>query len=320
MGLGMIFHITPSNIPTNFAYSLIFGLLMGNSNIIKVPSKKFEEVNIICSVIKSTLKNKKFKKIKDRILIVRYKNNDKFTDEFSSICDARIIWGGDTTINSIRQFKLNERAREITFADRYSLCIINTNKLPINNKNFYKNLALNFYNDTYLVDQNACSSPHLIIWYGKKNEKKKKLFWENVLNITKLKYDLSERSAVEKYSELCNQLSISKNIKTEKRYENFIYTVNLKNLFDGIDDLRGKWGFFYEYNTINMSDIVKIVNKKYQTLTYFGFNKKFFKEFIIDNNLRGIDRIVPIGKALDIDLIWDGYDLNKSLTRIVDIK
>lgn len=215
---------------------------------------------------------------------------------------------------------MNERAREITFADRYSLCIINTNKLPINNKNFYKNLALNFYNDTYLVDQNACSSPHLIIWYGKKNEKKKKLFWENVLNITKLKYDLSERSAVEKYSELCNQLSISKNIKAEKRYENFIYTVNLKNLFDGIDDLRGKWGFFYEYNTINMSDIVKIVNKKYQTLTYFGFNKKFFKEFIIDNNLRGIDRIVPIGKALDIDLIWDGYDLNKSLTRIVDIK
>ena len=28
----------------------------------------------------------------------------------------------------------------------------------------------------------------------------------------------------------------------------------------------------------------------------------------------------PIGKALDIGLIWDGYDLNKFLTRIIDIK
>ena len=38
-GLGLLFHITPSNIPTNFAYSLIFGLITGNSNIVKVPSK-----------------------------------------------------------------------------------------------------------------------------------------------------------------------------------------------------------------------------------------------------------------------------------------
>ena len=43
LGLGIIFHITPSNIPTNFMYSLIFGLLTGNSNIVKVPSKKFKQ-------------------------------------------------------------------------------------------------------------------------------------------------------------------------------------------------------------------------------------------------------------------------------------
>ena len=172
----MIFHITPSNIPTNFAYSLIFGLLTGNSNIVKVPSNKFHEVDIICSVINLILKNKKFRKIKDRILILRYKNNDSLTREISLKCDARIIWGGDKTINSIRKFELNERAREITFSDRYSICVINLNKLPLNNISIYKKLALDFYNDTYLVDQNACSSPHLIIWYGKNNMKKRNYF------------------------------------------------------------------------------------------------------------------------------------------------
>ena len=38
VGLGFIYHITPSNIPTNFAYSFIFGLISGNSNILKLAS------------------------------------------------------------------------------------------------------------------------------------------------------------------------------------------------------------------------------------------------------------------------------------------
>ena len=62
------------------------------------------------------------------------------------------------------------------------------------------------------MDQNACSSPHLIIWYGKNNNEKKKRFWKNVLDVVKLKYDLSERLAIEKYYELCSQLSKSNNI------------------------------------------------------------------------------------------------------------
>ena len=39
LGRGLAFHIAPSNVPLNFGYSFIFGLLSGNSNIIKIPSK-----------------------------------------------------------------------------------------------------------------------------------------------------------------------------------------------------------------------------------------------------------------------------------------
>ena len=52
VGLGLIFHITPSNVPTNFCYSLIFGLLTGNTNIVKVHSQKFEQIKIICDDFK----------------------------------------------------------------------------------------------------------------------------------------------------------------------------------------------------------------------------------------------------------------------------
>ena len=47
LGRGLIYHICPSNVPTNFIYSFFFGLLSGNSNIVKVPSKSFPPVTII---------------------------------------------------------------------------------------------------------------------------------------------------------------------------------------------------------------------------------------------------------------------------------
>jgi len=133
LGLGLIFHITPSNIPTNFAYSLIFGLLTGNSNIVKVPSKKFEQIEIICSVMQELIK-KKYKTIKKKITIVRYNNNDEYTKKISLICNARLIWGGDNTISSIRKISLNQKALDLSFADRYSLSVINIKELKKNSK------------------------------------------------------------------------------------------------------------------------------------------------------------------------------------------
>ena len=124
-GLGLLFHITPSNIPTNFAYSLIFGLISGNSNIVKVPSKKFDEVEIICKSLDHILKKKIYFKIKNMITIVRYnKDNNGLTKKYSAICDARLIWGGNNSINQIRKFKLKERSIDLAFSDRFSYCVM----------------------------------------------------------------------------------------------------------------------------------------------------------------------------------------------------
>lgn len=320
VGLGLIFHITPSNIPTNFAYSLIFGLITGNSNIVKVPSKKFDQINIICSSMNKILKKKKYKLIRKMISIVRYKDKDIYTKNFSLMCNARLIWGGNNSINNIRKFLLQERAIDITFADRYSFCIINSNKLVKLSNYETQRLAEKFYNDTYLVDQNACSSPHLIIWMGNQVNKGRKKFWKYLYDYVAKKYDMPEIASVDKYTQLCGNILKLKNLKTEKRYKNLIYTVFLKKLDKNLHNLRGKWGFFYEYKTNNINNIKEYINNKYQTLTYFGIDSALLKNFIIENGLNGIDRVVPIGQALNINLFWDGYDINKILSRIVDVR
>ena len=84
--------------------------------------------------------------------------------------------------------------------------------------------------------------------------------------------------------------------------------------------LKGKWGVFFEYNSNNLNQINKIINKNFQTLTYFGFKKDNLVSHIIDNKLKGIDRVVPVGQSLNINLLWDGYDLSKSLTRVIGLE
>ena len=320
IGVGLVFHITPSNMPTNFAYSLLFGLLSGNSNIVKVPSKKFPQIKIICQCINKVLRKKIFLIIKDKIKIIRYTNNDKCTKNISAICDARLIWGGNNSINEIRNFKLKERSIDLAFSDRFSFCVMDGKKiLKLNNFEINK-LIENFYNDTFLMDQNACSSPHLIVWVNDSSHKGRNIFWEKLSIYTLKKYYPPEIASIDKYSMFCEDILNLENIKSYKKFNNMIYTITLNKLNSKISNLRGRWGYFYEYTTNDLNKIFEFVNKDCQTLSYFGVSKNTLKELVLKNNPAGIDRIVPVGQTLNINLNWDGYDIGKILSRTIEIK
>lgn len=319
-GIGLLFHITPSNIPTNFAYSLIFGLLTGNSNIVKVPQKKFEEIDIICKAMNNTLIKKQYSKIRNMISVVRYdSNNEELTKKYSQLCDGRLIWGGDETINNIKKFPIKSKSLDIPFADRYSISLINSdNFLKLKKKEIF-DLVKNFYNDTYSVDQNACSSPHVLLWKGNSNFKASKKFWKYLNEFVKEKYDSPLISSVDNFSRLVSDLIKNKNIHSYKKFSKSLYVIKLKKLYPNIFIEKSKWGFFYECYIDNFKEIGFITNRKLQTLTYFGFPTQSIKQFIEKKRFRGIDRVVPIGQALNINLIWDGYDLTKILSREVEI-
>ncbi|MCI9050813.1 MAG: acyl-CoA reductase [Lachnospiraceae bacterium] len=319
IGKGLIFHIAPSNVPINFAYTLIFGLLSGNSNIVKVSSKKFRQIDIICRIMKQIIEVKQFEWVYNQNAIVTYdRDQDEYTKYFSDICDVRIIWGGDHTIQQVRKFALQPRSTEITFADRYSFAVLSSHAVLKASESERKNLAKQFYNDTYLMDQNACSSPHLICWIGEKEEVSaaSQYFWEEVYHVCAEKYDLADIKVSEKYTILC-ELAIQLDQLDIQRYENVLYVVKLKKLPEEITNLKGKFGLFFEYHLDKFSDIYSYINKKVQTCAIYGIDLKEIIESITDMHIRGIDRVVPIGKTLDISTIWDGYDIISQLSRYI---
>ena len=62
-----------------------------------------------------------------------------------------------------------------------------------------------------------------------------------------------------------------------------------------------------------------MINNKFQTLAHYGLSRTQLKELVLKNNITGIDRIVPLGRALDMSIIWDGYDVVSYLSRVIDI-
>ena len=320
LGRGLIFHICPSNVPTNFIYSFFFGLLSGNSNIVKVPSKAFSEKNIILSTINKLFKKKKYLDLKNSNFFIQYDEKIENTQKISSICDGRVIWGGDKTINEVRKIWIPERAIELTFADRYSLSILNLNKLRKTKDHEIKLIAKKFFYDSYMMNQSACNSPHFVFWVGKKNNNLQQKFWKELNYIAEQKFILDESVVLNKYSNLIKNMIDQKNFQNIKLFKNNLYVVNPNKNIKNIENIRGISGIFFQKNIASIIELKKFITKKCQTVTYFGLNKKQIESFVLKNNLFGIDRVVPIGKALDINLVWDGYDVIDSLSRTIALE
>jgi len=320
LGVGTVFHITPSNVPVNFAFSFAFGLLAGNANIVRVPTRDFAQVRIVTRLVKALLDEPRFAGIAAMTEFVRYEQNDETTRALTARCNARVIWGGDLAISNIRKIALPERATEVVFADRYSFCVMDAGSVAVAGEPAFGRLITGFYNDAYQMDQNACSSPHLVAWLGDSATvaEAQRRFWDGVGGVAAEKYELQPVAAMDKFTQACrNAVEFGEHV-TLQRHDNFVYRAELDRVPATMDALRGRFGYFYECRIDRIEQLKDVVNNRYQTLTYFGVSKTVLRDFVLDNGLSGIDRIVPVGTALDISVIWDGYDVIRSLSRIVD--
>jgi len=312
IGRGVVFHIAPSNIPVQFAVSLVYALVSGNISIVKLSDKRFPQIDIICDGITS-LFNGKYKDMESSILIIRYGHIDEITKILSAICDARLIWGGNVTVQAIHKIPVSPRCIDIGFADRYSISVIDSDSyLKLDNEI----LANDFYNDTYFSDQNACSSSRMIIWTGNQIEFAKKIFWETLYTIVEKKYNLEPICGSEKLLKTALCAAEHPEIRQIK-YGNLIVRMHVPEIYDDIMNYKGNCGYFFEYDAKKLEDIVPLLKKECQTISYIGDIESELRKIIENNSVRGVDRIVPVGHAADISFIWDGIELPFVLSRCV---
>ena len=314
-GFGLAVHISPSNIPINFAFSFIFGLLSGNSNAVRLPSNNFNQNILLLEIIQNVLEDIEYEEIKKSTIFFNSSRSSEKLKEFCSIADSLIVWGGDETVKTFKEFDKKISCVELFFPNRLSSLIIDSETFIIEEDK--DKVLINFYNDTYLVDQNACSSPTNIFWFGseKSNLVAQDFFWDELKKTLKQKnYLLSTISIFDKYINVMRALNETNTPLKLKKHDSNIWesfeAPEISKFFN--------LGLFASINIKNLDEIIPKFRKNEQTITYYGLDP-----IDINNSLEkgqiSIDRIVPIGSALEIGLIWDGKDIIRHLSKYTQV-
>ena len=321
MGLGLIFHICPSNVPVNFAFSMAFGLLSGNTCLLRLPSKSSLTADLLVEVIRAQLEDVNHKDVHGALTLVRFERDDDINRFWMSKADGRIIWGGDETIRHMRAFVVKPRSREVAFPDRYSLCVIEPISILQMNEQTLIQFCNSLFNDIYVMDQAACSSPQLLVWIGEQEDVKnaQDRLWPLLVKIAEQKYTLQPVQVIDKFVQACRHAIGNSLVSRVERHDNILYRLELESINSNQDECRGYFGTIHEVILSDLNALAPIVNERYQTLTIQGIQNTIVSDWIVRHGLRGIDRVVPVGRALDMDIVWDGYDIVNSLSRLIAV-
>ena len=305
-GRGVAFHIAPGNVPLLFAYSLAAGLLAGNKNIIRLSAREYPQTNLVMDMI-ARLIEEKYSELKDYVYLLQYGHDDEITAGLSSIADIRVIWGGDRTVARIREIPVKPGLKDICFGDRCGICVISAEDyMQEENKDL---LIRRFFNDTYVFDQNACTSPVAVIWLGNDADAAAKDFRIRLGKMADEEYFIRPAQITGKlaaFLEAAAAMSLR-----------LVTSVHAPKLFvAGVSRIDGKLleykyhsGYFYEYKADNLKDILPLCTEHLGTITYFGGIADQLRKTLDESSCGDDKRIVPVGTAMDFSLIWDGYDL-----------
>lgn len=317
---GTVLHIAPSNVDTIFVYSWFLSLLTGNRNIVRLSSKPSAQATQLVDTIAELLAQPAYAAIAQRTLLVRYAPDDRITERFSAVCDIRVIWGGNSTVQQIRRIALPPTSTEIAFPNKYSLALLHAGRWQEESEAQKNVLARAFYNDAYWFDQMACSSPRLVLWVGSREQSQAAAadFWPRIENILATRH---ERFADVDY---VNKLIVQDTMAIEF---DVCIAAGISN------DLVRVWldepalheqhhcgaGLFFESSLPNLESLRPLLNRTIQTVSYAGFTKEELLSFVAAEPIAGIDRIVPFGRALDFGPVWDGFDLFRVFMREITI-
>lgn len=314
LGRGTAFHIAPSNVPVNYAYSLAAGLLTGNANIVRLPTRRFPQAERINAALGLGLE--RCPALRPYICLVRYDRDQEVNDLLSGLADTRIVWGGDDTIAQLRKSPLAPRAGEIAFADRCSLAVIDSGWYL--EKADRRRTARDFYNDTFLTDQNACTSPRIVVWLGERRAEAKEAFWAALHELAAEKYELQPVQGVDKLAKSCLLAAEREGVRVQARRDNRIVRVSVPALDRALLDHTGNSGYFLEYDCGDVMELRELCgDPRCQTISCIGGRERLAP--LLRAGIKGVDRVVPVGRTMDFDLIWDGYNLYERLTRTIRI-
>jgi hypothetical protein len=325
---GLVFHVPPANVDTIFVYSWALSALAGNHNVVRVSSRSAGAAETVLEALNAALSDVDpgtARVIEKTQRMVTYDRSDAVSGALSKAADLRVVWGGDASVNALRQYPLAPHARDLTFPDRSSFAVVSVDGWRAASDAERRAAAEGFYNDAYWFDQAACSSPRAVFWVGEQEAAAEAgaRFRELLAQVLAEKRHVTDAAmAVQKrvsaYGAAVDGLVTRISFAGAGPDTNGVAILELAEPAS----LPREWlgaGTFASASVRTLAELVPIVVRKDQTVSHFGFPREELVGFASDLAGRGVDRIVPFGSALTFSAIWDGYDLLAEFSRLVAV-
>jgi acyl-CoA reductase LuxC len=321
---GIAVHFAPSNVDSIFLYSWFLSMLVGNANIVRLSQRRGEQVGLLLEKINLIFEQERFNPVKQRNMVLAYEHEDEITEQLSQCCHVRVLWGGDESVRRLRAIPMNPLGKEVVFANRFSLAMIGAGAVACSSNNQLSQLIERFCNDSFWFDQMACSSPRLVVWVGEKStcDLAKQLFWEKVQKeVVRRSVQYPEIIGVNKLVTAYVSAGLGLADQIEPNPTGMASRIHLvPGAGPQFRRLECGGGLFFETEISDLNSLPPLLTERDQTLSYFGFCQEDFRKIALFLPTRSVDRIVPIGSALNFSVVWDGSDLLQSFSREIDLQ
>lgn len=317
---GLVFHLAPGNVDTIFVYSWMLSLLCGNRSIVRLSSRASAGTEALLAVLGELLAQPAWQAIAQCVAFVRYERDDAITARLSARCDMRVIWGGDATVNTVRALPLPPHATELCFPDKFSLTVLRASAVGALAPAALAALAKALVNDAFTFGQQACSSPRLVLWLGDEadTEAARTKLWPTVeAAANAVAHGLGDAEHLNK-DVFADLLAMNADVRIEPG-RGLVRRIWLNQPAVHADTHCGG-GLFHESRISALTDLLPLLSRRIQTVSHHGFAREELLQFARDAGPCGIDRMVPVGQALDFAPVWDGVNLWLAFTREIDIR
>ncbi|WP_431854911.1 acyl-CoA reductase [Azospirillum sp.] len=316
---GLVFHVAPANVDTLFAWSWLLSLLCGNANVVRLSRRGGPAQAALLEAAGRLLAEPGWAALRVRTLVLRYGHDEAVTAALSSACDLRVVWGGDASIAAVRRVPLPAGAQELSFPDRVSAALIGAGAVMAADGDALARATEGLVTDVVWFDQNACSSPRLVLWVGApaEVESARARFWplfDRWLADTGWSLDGARTQA---------RLAAAAELAADGRVRRWTMAADGRIVLrgeaaDGAIGLAGHpgLGLLLEGWGASLEEACARLPADVQTLACFGLPSDTVATARAGAR---VDRIVPLGRALAFSTDWDGQDLLERLTRIVQL-
>lgn len=311
---GIIFHVPPTNVDTMAIYTWALACLAGNGSIVRISTRATGATKELVAAVMEALD--RHPGVKSSVRFVTYGHEDDITREFSR-ADLRMLWGGDSSVQSLKRVPSDPRSLDLPFVDRFSLAAFKASAILSAPSEALREVVHGLWNDAYWFDQMGCSSPRCLVFVGNDSEagEAEQTLLDALADYASRRGYLIPPSAVmEKFVSAVELLGEGR--AATARFVSPHVTSAL--LVSGeLPRQTPGGGFFSTIRTPLLRNLADDLIRKDQTLTHFGFAKEELTELVEACRSRTPDRIVPVGAALAFDFVWDGINLLDLMTRTV---